>query len=614
MRLIIIFTIVFSLAGCGPETVKTTQSETPEVRINRLLDNGEYRLAAEETLRLAQLYPNNAVNYQQKATEIYLEAGEASEARAVLEIIKTDDPEDRFLNQLLEADLALLENQPARALMVLSSTPPAGTANHLILRYYETRIRAFNSQDNVIDAIKDRINMSSIIESSVERDRNNHLIWQSLNMLSLPTLKQFRMTSGPALESWIELAIINQSMFFKPELLEQSITMWREQYPQHPANTIIDDEILLTNPRINIRPTHIALCLPLSLYEMESQAIRDGFLAAWFATSGFKPEISIYDSDALTINAIYSNAIENGADFVVGPLEKNAVAGLLSNSEIKVTTLALNQIDSPDTEKIFSDSQSPVPRLIQFGLSPEDEARQVANRAFSQGHKRALIITPNSNWGQRLYEAFRGQWETSGGKVMEYVRFPENSEDYKIWVKSLLNVNSSEKRSADLRAQLSRSIKTENRLRGDADMIFMATNSPLSARRIVPEFRFYQTNIPIYSTSHIYTGIVNPQQDKDMDGVRFTQMPWILDEARQESYLQREINKNWYADKSTYRRYYALGIDAYRLIPNLGRLAVQNTVNFPGETGELSLTEDGHIQRKLMWAKFSQGRPELLDK
>lgn len=612
MRFLITITIIFLLAGCGPETTRPERKVDPEIAISQLLAAGELQQAAGETLKLSRLYPNKAVQYQQKAAEIYLQAGDFQSAATVLGNIKTDKADELFYNRLLEAEVAMQENNPAKALTLLNLTPPPGTENRLIDRYYDIRIRAYTRQNNLIDAVRNRIGMSQFLEGDAARTRNNQQIWTTLNQLSLPLIKQYRLSSKPVLASWLELAIINKTMFFNPGRLQLSVAMWKEQYPDHPANKAITNQILLASTQEDIRPSHIALCLPLSgVYEWASQAIRDGFLSAWFTSADYKPTISIYDCDAMNIKTVYRQALSDGADFVVGPLEKNAISNLLANNEVTVTTLALNQVDSPLKELSEPDNGSNLPMLIQFGLSPEDEARQVAVRARADGYTRALAITPNNDRGQRLFNAFRSQWDGAGGTIMEHIKYPENTGEYKTWVKSLLNANSSDKRTANLRNRLGRTLESETRLRGDADVIFMAA-SPDSARRIVPEFRFFQTGMPIYSTSDIFTGIDNPQLDKDLDGVIFNQIPWILDPEKQDSSLQKTINKLWTADKSAYREFYALGIDAYRLIPHLRQLYNEDTVDYPGETGELSLSRDGRIRRKLMWAEFSGGIPVIL--
>lgn len=611
MRLLITICFILLLAGCGPETIKPSQTVSRQKDISQLLDKGEFRQAAEEALQQAQLHPDQAVHYQQRAVSIYLRAGDIAAATAVLKNIKTTNTADLFYNRLLTAEIAQQANNPLKVLNALNMTPPAGTSKDLLIRYYQSRNQAFMQRNDLIDAVRTRISMAAYLTGNDAHRQNTRQIWSVLNQLSLASLQRYRLNSTPLLAGWLDLAIIYKTKFFKPDQLELAVSLWKEQHPQHPANNTITSDILLASTENYIRPAHIALCLPLSgLYEWAAQAIRDGFLAAWFTSTDYKPVISIYDCDALNVDKVYMKAIRDGADFVVGPLEKSAIANLLANNEIKVTTLALNQIDTPLTENAAAENGS-LPRLIQFGLFPEDEARQAADRMRDEGYKRALAITPNNNQGQRLFAAFRSAWNDAGGVIMDHIKYPEKTEEYKTWVKSLLNVNASEKRSANLRNRLGRHIESVTWLRNDADAIFMAA-SPISGRRIVPEFRFYQTGLPIYSTSDIFTGIINPQLDKDMDGVIFNQIPWILDPAKQGSFLQQSINKLWSAQKSAYRKFYALGIDAYQLIPHLAQMNTRDHLYFPGETGELHLSKDGRIQRKLMWAKFSQGIPVLL--
>ena len=73
------------------------------------------------------------------------------------------------------------------------------------------------------------------------------------------------------------------------------------------------------------------------------------------------------------------------------------------------------------------------------------------------------------------------------------------------------------------------------------------------------------------------------------------------------------IIDNFQADTSVYQRLYALGVDAFHLIPHLSRLAFEEDAGFRGETGLLSMSDDGRIKRKLPWGKFISGKPELID-
>ena len=75
----------------------------------------------------------------------------------------------------------------------------------------------------------------------------------------------------------------------------------------------------------------------------------------------------------------------DGAQFVVGPLSKPAVSKLMTEGAITVPTLTLN----------FAYQTDPLPaNLYQISLSPEDEARQVAERAWLDGHNQAISVVP----------------------------------------------------------------------------------------------------------------------------------------------------------------------------------------------------------------------------
>jgi hypothetical protein len=106
--------------------------------------------------------------------------------------------------------------------------------------------------------------------------------------------------------------------------------------------------------------------------------------------------------------SIHAKAVEGGADYVLGPLEKESVDSLAAGPALAVPTLALNQTTR--------DSQAAA-NLFQFALSPENEAAEAANKAASMGLKRAPCCIPKALWGARLASAFRTQWRRLGGTV-----------------------------------------------------------------------------------------------------------------------------------------------------------------------------------------------------
>jgi len=136
---------------------------------------------------------------------------------------------------------------------------------------------------------------------------------------------------------------------------------------------------------------------------------------------------------------------------------------------------------------------------------------------------------------------------------------------------------------------------------------------PEDARQLIPQIRFHRAdNLPIYSTSDIYTGIIDSAKDIDLNDVIFVDMPWILDSERQLSIIQDVLNRNWSQEKSRYRRLYALGVDAYNLIPDINRLIQEQNSLMLGETGNLTIDSANIVKRNnLRKAKFVEGKPIL---
>ena len=130
----------------------------------------------------------------------------------------------------------------------------------------------------------------------------------------------------------------------------------------------------------------------------------------------------------------------------------------------------------------------------------------------------------------------------------------------------------------------------------------------------MPHLRYYRAeDLNVFSISNIYTGYANAQADSDMNNLIFPDMPWIVDPSRKYSSLQTKLNNHRNLANSNYKRLYAFGIDAYNLIPQLGKLSNDPGLSFNGETGVIKLDPSGKIQRKLTWVKFVDGIPQLID-
>jgi outer membrane PBP1 activator LpoA protein len=245
-------------------------------------------------------------------------------------------------------------------------------------------------------------------------------------------------------------------------------------------------------------------------------------------------------------------------------------------------------------------------------LAPEDEAYQVAERAWLDGYNQALAIIPEGDWGQRVYGAFSENWQQLGGTVLEEQLYPPEQSDFSKQIRSILNLDESDERHKSLQKVLHEKIKFEPRRRQDVDFIFMAA-FPRQARLIRPQLKFhYAGNIPIYATSHIYSGKRNKHADRDMDDIIFDDIPWVLHTSKNTPSIQRNINHLWPEESDQFTRFFALGIDAYNLIPYLNLLKTYPYERYNGETGILSLNEHNRIFRQISWARFRNGIPRPL--
>ena len=90
-------------------------------------------------------------------------------------------------------------------------------------------------------------------------------------------------------------------------------------------------------------------------------------------------------------------------------------------------------------------------------------------------------------------------------------------------------------------------------------------------------------------------------------------MPWVIDPENEHSPLNRVIERYRKPVHSAYKRLYALGMDAYSLVPRITELVLRPASQYAGKTGYLKIDRKGQVHRRLIWAKFIGGKPELTD-
>ncbi len=596
------------LAGCAtkpPE--KPVEQPDERTAAYQLLAEGDFYAAARHFTRLAATAePPQRFEYQLSAAEALFRAGLPVQAAQILEGLPAGALPPRLAmgRQLLLAEMAL-ETSPERALIALT-TPASDDALDLSARYHYLRAQAFNRLGNHLETARELIFREPYLNDPWAVEANQMAIWQALSSLSNEALGRLRVQPPPdVLSGWMELALIAKDHTQSTQALAERVGEWRGRYPAHPVREGFVEALLKRSRELIARPSRIAVLLPVSgRFSSAAAAIRDGILAAYYSDPGHgEVQLSIYDTgdDPLQAESTYRRAVDEGAEFVIGPLDKESVRLLAQAEELLVPTLALNYSEPAHS-----------PLLYQFSLSPEDEAEQVAELAWLEGHSRASVLLPKGPLGERLMSAFAARWQDLGGEVASTAYYdPENS-DYSAPLTAILNLRESEGRRQSLQRILGQRLEFTPRRRQDIDFIFLAAFSR-QARLIRPQLRFhYASDVPVYATSHLFTGAVDVDQDRDMDGIVFGDMPWTL-EATTPNATTRKGAKSLLNYGGPLQRLVAFGVDAYNLIAAIRLLDSYGHDRFQGETGTLRLDETKRVRRQLLWARFKGGAPRLLN-
>jgi len=603
--------ILLTVIGCVPTPgVRGTDSQADLLmeQAVTLEQAGEHAAAAElfEQLALQTLPPADQALLL-RAAENHFQAQDSERATALLARIDTRTlPALDFQKRLLVAELALNRNRPDEAMALLSEGIPEGTDTPLRQRFHADRAEGFRLTGNLLESARELGELDLLLEDMDKRLENQLLIIQTLTALTDTALDLLQPNPPGIQGGWMALARIIKGHTGDTNRIQEQLKSWRERFPSHPTIPGLLDGYFQKLESQYQRPNQLAILLPKSgPYANAAKALRDGFMAAYYQQPPeSRPRLTFYDSsDSADTWPLYRQAVDSGADMVIGPLNKEGVAQLARAGELEIPVLALNQVP-PET--------TPPVKLYQFGLAPEDEARQVAERAWLDGHTRAIIFTPQDDWGDRIMQAFRNRWERLGGTLSEQQRYDPKANDFSGAIQALLNLDESRARRSRLQKLFGQTLEFEPRRREDADFILLAAN-PFKARQIRPQFQFHHAaDIPIYATSSIYTGVPTPAEDQDLEGIKFPDIPWLLMNEGNSPLARDNLARILPDSQGAYRRLYAMGIDSFRLLPHLGRLQSSPRETIDGKTGNLYLDSIRQIHRQLVWAEMYKGVPKAI--
>ena len=526
LRPISILCLAGLLAACAsqPSSNLGELPRTPQANIEQLLQQ-----AAESPIEQAAALRLSAADLAYKQKDL-------ARASSILEQVQLESlkPAQQIYASTLRAELDMSRNKPKAALRALSH-PSMERLGELPVeqqvRSQLVRANALQATGQTLAAARERAYIAPLLSGASATD-NQETIWALVSSLPQGELQ----ASGDAdLDGWLELARASKSAGTL-EQQQSAIDAWVAANPQHPAAQQLP-QALVELKKLSSQPlTEIALLLPQDgQLASVARALRDGFLAAHYQAQQAgqnPPNIQIFDSSRIgSMDAFYTQAQASGVQLVIGPLEKNLVSQLSSREQLPITTLALNYSEG---------SQEGPAQLFQFGLAAEDEAREVARRAWADGMRRAVALVPNGEWGDRVLAAFRQSWQAQGGTLIaaEHVDQPV---ELARQIADLFQLRESEARSKRLQSTLGTSVAAAPSRRRDVDFIFLAA-TPQQAQQIKPTLAFqYAGDVPVYATSHLFTGTYNQAQYIDLNGIMFCETPWLLnvnDPLRQQASTQ----------------------------------------------------------------------------
>lgn len=496
---------------------------------------------------------------------------------------------------LLLAQIDLIRDKPRDALSKLAHISERNSlSRYYQIQFHELLAQAYRSVGNYSESIEERIKLESLLTDEDSQRANKRTLW--LSLINLPTEELNTMaleSKSQERQAWFQLALISKTYRNNAHSLLAALDQWQTHFSHHPANQLLPNPLDGITAKMLSSPKKIALLLPLSgALSGPGNAVKDGFMAAYKEQGLSTTQISLYDTEQSDVAVLYERALSDGADYVVGPLTKNQVAVVAALNH-PVPTLLLN-----DTFVEVQDNS------YLFGLSPLNEAVQVAIKAKSKGYHRALVIAPENEWGHEVAMAFTKEWQEKGGLLVDRLSYAQK-DDLNKKMQDFLRITESQTREKQLKQLLGQQIQSSTSRRQDFDMIFLLAY-PSKARQIMPLLKYYYAgDIPVFATSSVYGGSANALKDKDLDGIIFCDIPWV--------FSHQMGARNWPEQFNSYNRLYAVGRDSYALATQLNQLILFPADGVQETSGTLYLKSSQQVARVLEWGQFRQGLAHSLE-
>jgi len=554
------------LAGCVTQQ-RTTNHRGPAAPhpAITLLEQGHAQAAAQQLeAEAGQLRGARQALLLADAAFAWHQAGNSAHARELLARVQPRQLSGATAQRyaLLKAELALADKTPASATQWLTGVPdqliPAWQA-----RWYLAQARQFEGARQAFDAAQARA-LADALLSDKARSSNQQAISALLARLDNATLASRTAALAPSdpLYNYAGRALIARGLPLPRPFQRENYAPSIRQRPPAEADGY--------RP-----PLKMAVLLPFT-GDMATAAapVRDGLLAGYYARTR-RPHIDFIDTQSTPSGALaaYDQAVAQGADFIIGPLNREAVGALFERGALPVPLLALNR------------SAVPLPAgSLSFALAPEDDGIMAAEYLLTHQRRRVLVIEGSDDNGRRAAAAFSTRFTQRGGRVIGKVQ-----------------ANNIPPTGLAERVQQA----------GGVDALFLAMRGN-QARIVVPQLTAAGLGaIPRVGIWQLLSGNIPSETDTVLDGIAFPRETWAV---RRVNGLP-DANALGAALPTAHgaaARLFAFGFDAWTVSVYLEKLVGMTHGSLPGATGKLNLDGFGNVLRTPAWSVFSGGRAVLL--
>lgn len=441
----------------------------------------------------------------------------------------------------------------------------------------------------------------ALLQSSIEEPALSEKMWSLISRIPEKEFQQLSL-SNTNLRPWLQLSAIVRTHAADSQTFISGVEFWqksvgdRMQIPL-PVNVIAAQEAM------PLTPQKVAVILPLTgRLALQGNALKDGILSAYFNETRAKPELIFVNSARPEEGAELLRNEEY--QLVIGPLLKDNIQVFAPFINPDIPVIALNRDDTAMPEREY----------YYYSLAPEDEARQLAQHLDSRGLKEPIIIAETSNVAQRMKKAFTDYWQMVRGQVPLDVDYTD-SKTMRAGISDVMGVAPSKQRIRQINALVRQDVIAFERNRRDIDSIVVFANAeqtelinPVIETSISP----FADILPVFASSRSHSLDMSNNSYRDLRNLNFIDLPWMLPDHPWQG-LSRDTQSLWPQRTDTDYRLFAMGYDAYNLVPHLRHMALFPEYYFNGLTGRLSLDANQAVRRQLPWGRVQQDKVVRLD-